>query len=89
MAQAIRNKDVRKNCVDVEHIITEGLIKPEREEIREIVEPNQSSELSKKLLKFHSKSKYNAKYHQELIPFERVKYKLTYRTYRNYAINLN
>lgn len=85
MAQAIKNKDVRKNCVDVEHIITEGLTKPEREEIRELAEPNQSSlkssELNKKLLKFHSK--YNAKYHQELIPIERVKYKLTY---RNYAI---
>lgn len=85
MAQAIKNKDVRKNCVNVEQVIMECLTKSEREEIRELAEPNQSSlkssELSKKLLKFNSK--YNAKYHQELIPFERVKYKLTY---RNYAI---
>ena len=82
MAQAIKNKDVRKNCVDVEQVIIECLTKPEREEIREMAEPNQSSELSKKLLKF--KSKYNAKYHEELIPFERVKYKLTYRNYAVY-----
>jgi len=78
MAQAIKSKDVRKNCVNVEHVIIECLTKPEREEIRKKVGPIQSSELSKKLL--------NAKYHEELIPFERVKYKLTY---RNYAINLN
>ncbi len=84
MAQAIKSKDVRKNCVNVEQVIMECLTKPEREEIREKAGPIQSSELSKKLLKFNSK--YNAKYHQELIPFERVKYKLTY---RNYAINLN
>lgn len=84
MAQAIKSKDVRINCADVEQVIIECLTKPEREEIREIAESNQSSELNKKLLNFSSK--YNAKYHQELIPFERVKYKLTY---RNYAINLN
>lgn len=84
MAQAIKSKDVRINCADVEQVIMECLTKPEREEIREIAESNQSSELNKKLLNFSSK--YNAKCHQELIPFERVKYKLTY---RNYAINLN
>ncbi|MCK4779453.1 MAG: hypothetical protein KAT57_04665 [Candidatus Lokiarchaeota archaeon] len=84
MAQAIKNKDVRKNCVDVEQVIMECLTKPEREDIREKAGPIPSSELSKKLLKFNFKN--NAKYHQELIPFERVKYKLTY---RNYAINLN
>ena len=82
MAQAKGSMDVRKNCVDVECIITEGLTKPEREEIPEIAEPNQSSELNKKLLNFSSE--YKAKYHQELIPIERVKYKLTYRNYAVY-----
>ena len=82
MAQAIRNKDLRKNCVDVEQIIKEGLTKSEREEILEIAEPIQFSKLSKKLLKYVSK--YNAKYHQELIPIERVKYKLTYWNYTVY-----
>ena len=82
MAQAIRNKGVRKNCVDVEQIIMESLTKPEREEILEIAEPIQFSKLSKKLLKYVLK--YNAKYHQELIPFERVRYKLTYRNYAVY-----
>jgi len=82
MAQAIKSKDVRKNCVDVEQVIMECLTKPEREEIREIVGSYQSSKLNKKLLDFSSR--YNAKFHQELIPFERVRYKLTYRNYAVY-----
>ncbi|MCK4379703.1 MAG: hypothetical protein KAW51_01090 [Candidatus Lokiarchaeota archaeon] len=82
MAQAIKSKDVRINCADVEQVIMECLTKPEREEIREIAGLNQFSELNKKLLNFSLK--YNAKYHQELIPIERVKYKLTYRNYAVY-----
>ena len=82
MAQAKRSKDVRINCVDVEQVIMECLTKPERETTQEIAGPNQSSELNKKLLNFSSE--YNAKFHQELIPFERVKYKLTYRNYAVY-----
>ncbi|NVM38161.1 MAG: hypothetical protein HWN81_21385 [Candidatus Lokiarchaeota archaeon] len=82
MAQAIKNKDVRKNCVDVEQVIIESLAEPKREDIEVILEPNQSIKLNKKLLKFHNKN--NAKYYQELIPIERVKYKLTYRNYAVY-----
>jgi len=81
MAHAIKSKDVRKNCVDVEQVIMECLTEPEREEIRVISEPNQSNKLNKKLLKFTSK--YNAKCQQELNPISRVKQNLVY---TNYAI---
>ena len=79
MAQAIKNKDVRINCVDVEQVIMECLAEPEREDIQVISEPNQSNKLNKKLINITSK--YNANYHRELIPIERVKYKLTYINY--------
>lgn len=39
MAQAIRNKDVRKNCVDVEKVILECLPEPERDENGKNIEP--------------------------------------------------
>ena len=81
MAQAIKNKDVRKNCVDVEQVIMECLTKPVREDISIISEPNQSNKLNKKLLK--SLSEYNAKYQQELNPINRVKQNLVY---KNFAI---
>ena len=81
MAQAIKNKDVRKNCVDVEQVIMECLTKPVREDISIISEPNQSNKLNKKLLK--SLSEYNANYQQELNPINRVKQNLVY---KNFAI---
>ena len=79
MAQAIKNKDVRKNCVDVEKVIMECLSEPEREDIVIKPEPVQSKKLSKELLKFTSE--YNAYYHQELLLLDRVKQNLVYRNY--------
>ena len=81
MAQAIKNKDVRKNCVDVEQVIMECLAKPVREDISIISEPNQSNKLNRKLLK--SLLEYNANYQQELNPINRVKQNLVY---KNFAI---
>ena len=81
MAQAIKNKDVRRNCVDVEQVIMGCLAEPEREDIKVISEPSQSNKLSKKLLK--SILKVNANYMQELNPINRVKQNLVY---KNYAI---
>ena len=79
MAQAIRNKDVRKNCVDVEKVIMECLSETQRKEILEIVEPVESLSLRKEILKLSSK--HNAKYHQELIPVKRVDQRVIYRNY--------
>jgi len=77
MAQAIKNKDVRKNCVDVERVIIELVSEPEREVILKKPEPIQSKKLSKELSRFVSK--YNVKYNQELLLLDRVKQKLVYR----------
>ncbi|MFX1363638.1 MAG: hypothetical protein ACFFCE_09490 [Promethearchaeota archaeon] len=82
MAQVKRNKDIRKNCVDVERVIIECLECSKREDIIEIMEPSQSNKLNKKLLK--SYSKHNAKFHQELIPIEQIKYKFIYRNFPIY-----
>ncbi|MFX1500312.1 MAG: hypothetical protein ACFFDH_05025 [Promethearchaeota archaeon] len=82
MAQVKRNKDVRKNCVDIEKVINDLLESSKREEVLQVVESSQSSKLNKKLLKFYSK--YNSKFHQELIPIEKVKYKYTYRNFPIY-----
>ncbi|MFX1419374.1 MAG: hypothetical protein ACFE9N_10680 [Promethearchaeota archaeon] len=79
MAQAIKNKDVRKNCVDVERVIMEFVPEPEREDIHIKPEPIQSKKLSKELLKFISE--YNANYNQELLLLDRVKQNIVYRNY--------
>jgi len=79
MAQAARNKDVRKNCVDVEKVIMECLSEAQRKGILEVVEPVESLSLRKEILKLSSK--YNAKYHQELIPINRVDQRVIYRNY--------
>jgi len=77
MAQAIKSKDVRKNCINVEQVIIECLKEPEREEINVISEPIQSKKLNRKILKFISK--YNGNYLQELVPINRVKQNLAYK----------
>jgi len=77
MAQAIKSKDVRKNCINVEQVIIECLKEPEREEINVISEPIQSKKLNKKILKFTSE--YNGNYLQELVPINRVKQNLAYK----------
>ncbi|MFW9881896.1 MAG: hypothetical protein ACFFG0_53210 [Candidatus Thorarchaeota archaeon] len=79
MAQAIKSKDVRKNCVDVESVIMECLSEPEREVIIKKPEPIQTKKLSKELSKFVSE--YNVYYHQELLLLDRVKQNLVYRDY--------
>ena len=66
----------------VEQVIKECMEAFQRKEIQEKAEPNIENKLIKKLFKFTSK--YNGKYHQELIPFERVRSKLTYRNYAVY-----
>jgi len=82
MAQAIRNKDVRRNCIDVERVIMECLSEPEIKIHHKIQELNNSIKLSKELLEYSSKS--NAKYHQELIPINQIHQKLIYRNYAVY-----
>jgi hypothetical protein len=72
MAQAIRNKDVRKNCVDVEKVVMECLEEPERDNIHTIVDQIE-------LKRFDY-----AKFHQEYIPINRVKQQLVYKNYGVY-----
>jgi len=79
MAQAIKNKDVRKNCIDVEKALMECLSEPERENILEVAEPVKSINLNKEVLKISSK--YNAKKHQELIPINQVNEKVVFRNF--------
>ena len=82
MAQAIRKINVRKNCIDVEKVIMECLSEPEIKKFILIVKSDDSTKLSKELLKYTSKS--NAKYHQELISINRVHQKSTYRNFAVY-----
>ena len=82
MAQAIKNKDVRKNCVDVEDVVIECLSEAQNKEILELGEPGESLSLRKEILKLSSKN--NAKYYQELIPIKRVDQRVNY---RNYILN--
>jgi hypothetical protein len=83
MAQAIRNKDVRKNCVDVERVIMDFLSESERKDILDIEEPVQTIKLKKEVVKLLSN--YNAKYHQELIPINQIDQRVIY---RNYLLNI-
>ncbi|MFW9999630.1 MAG: hypothetical protein ACFE9Q_00235 [Candidatus Hodarchaeota archaeon] len=79
MAQAIMNKDVRKNCVNVEKIIEACLSESEVQEFQVKAEPINVIKLSKKLM--NSVSNYNAKYHQELINLNQITQKLDYGSY--------
>jgi hypothetical protein len=82
MAQAIKNKDVRKNCVDVEKVIMECLLEPEREDNLRKLEPVEIKKLSKELSKYTLRN--NALYNQEIIPINRVKQNLVYKNYYEY-----
>jgi len=79
MAQAIMNKDIRKNCIDVEKVIKECFSESQMEEIQVKTEPINIKKLSKKLIKWFSN--YNAKNHQELITLNQVKQRLYYGYY--------
>ncbi len=82
MAQAIKDKVVRKNCVDVEKVIEECLSEPESKDIIKTSEPMTFKKLNKELLKF--RSEYNTKYLQELNDINRVKQNLVYKSYAIY-----
>lgn len=79
MAQAIRNKEIRKNCIDVEKVILECHCEPETEEIQRNIEPIKTKKLNKKLLKYSSK--FDANHRNELIPINQVKQNLVYKNY--------
>ncbi|MFX1469093.1 MAG: hypothetical protein ACFFB8_10555 [Promethearchaeota archaeon] len=82
MAQAVRNKNVRKNCIDVEEVIRECLCDTERENIQRLEESLEEKKPGKKISRLISK--YNGIYHQELIPLNQVKQKSVYRVYAIY-----
>ncbi|MFX1552000.1 MAG: hypothetical protein ACFFB9_16745 [Promethearchaeota archaeon] len=82
MAQAIKNKDVRKNCVDVDKVIMEYVIEIEKNDILALGEPVESLEFSKDIEKLTSNQ--NAVYHQGLIPINQVHQNLVYKNYYEY-----
>lgn len=82
MAQATRNKDVRKNCVDVEKVILECLQEPERKENGIIVEPVKIKKLRNEFIK--SKKHLNSLNSRELLYINRVKQNLVYKNYAVY-----
>ena len=82
MAQAIKDKDVRKNCVDVEKVIEDYFHDGKSKDIGMKSEPVNYKKLNKELSRF--RSEYNAKYSQELNDINRVKQNLVYRNYEIY-----
>lgn len=82
MAQALRNKDVKKNCVDVEKVLMEFDSEPEREDIKRKLEPVNVKKPNKNLLRL--KSNYKANYIRELKPINQVKQNLVYKNFPIY-----
>ncbi|MFX0005085.1 MAG: hypothetical protein ACFFAA_10835 [Promethearchaeota archaeon] len=82
MAQAIKNKDVRKNCVDVDKIIMECITEMEENDILALGEPVESLEFSKDIKNLTSNQ--NAVYHQELISINQVHQNLVYKNFYEY-----
>jgi len=75
MVQVLERK-VPKVSMDLKELSTEKL--PVAEEKQEKAE---EKPVKKGLLKFLKKSKYNAKYHEELVPVENVRNKSHYSNY--------
>jgi len=75
MVQVLERKEI-KVLMDLEELSLEKL--PVVEEKQEIPE---EKPVKKGLLKFLKKSKYNPKYHEELIPVEKVRDKTHYINY--------
>ena len=79
MAQAIKNKCIGKNCIDIEKIILELNSEPVAQEIQRIPEPSEGKKFNRKLRSFLSKN--DAKYNPELKDINQVKQNLVYKTY--------
>jgi len=82
MAQAIRNKDVRKNCVDVEKVILEYLQEPERNENGKNIELVKIKKLRNEFSK--SKKHLNSLNSRELLYIDQVKQNLVFKNYSVY-----
>lgn len=82
MAQAIGNKDVRKNCVDVEKVILECLQEPERDENGKNTEPVKIRKLRNEFSK--SRKHLNSLNSKKFLDINRVKQNLVYKNYAVY-----
>ncbi len=82
MAQSIMNKDVRKNCVNVESILMESILEPKSKNFGNSEEIVKSRELNKKNEALSSN--YNAKMHQELVSINHVRQNLVYKNFYEY-----
>jgi hypothetical protein len=81
MAQISEKKSVRMNCVDVEQVNFEICL--EQEKNQEIIKPKQVERkpAKKRLSKLLSKTRLNAKYHEQLVPIHRLERQRVYRDY--------
>ncbi|MFX1380482.1 MAG: hypothetical protein ACFFA4_15460 [Promethearchaeota archaeon] len=84
MAQATTNKDVRKNCVDVEQVIKDCLIEANKDFYIMQREPVNAGKLYREFSK--SKIRNNANYNSELVHIDRIKQNLVYKNYSVYNI---
>lgn len=79
MAQAVRNKELGKICIDVEKVIMDCLCDPEVDDSICLEMLVDSIELSREDQK--STSYKHAKYHQELIPINLIDQRVVYRNF--------
>ena len=77
----IKKKELEKPFVLEDIIILEELpaIEKEHEVVRVKAEEKPVKKVKKAFLKLFKKAKYNAKYHEELIPVENLKRQMLYR----------
>jgi len=82
MAQAIMNKNVRKNCVNVENVFMECISESKSKDYKGFEVIIKSRELSKESETLSSN--YNAKMHQELVSINYFRQNLVYKNYYEY-----
>jgi hypothetical protein len=82
MAQAIRNKEVRKNCIDVEKVILECYQEPERDEFGKNIEPVKIEKPRNEFSK--SKKHINSLNSEKLLYIDQVKQNLVFKNYTIY-----
>jgi hypothetical protein len=79
MAQAIKNKEIRKNCIDVENVIMECLYQSKSADHICLEEPVESLWTNKEKQKFMAIN--NTKLYQEVIPINQIDQRVVYRNF--------
>ena len=74
----IKKKVFEPNVEELEEIIILGKLPAEEKYVELVKVKAEEKPIRKALLKILNKAKYNAKYHEELIPINKVKRKFQY-----------